>query len=220
VTDAEPDATLTSVVLIRHGESIANANRLVGGPRTCRGLSPLGRAQAEALGRRLKASGALDGAVLMASQYPRAIETAGIFGGMIGLPDPLIDDGWGELDPGPIADGWSFDRYVAEYGPPVWPPDPEVSMFPDGETVSGLRRRVVAALDRAVTEFPGRVIAVATHGGVVDQVVRHITGSPVVGGFDLWTINTSLTGVSRWSNGNWRLDRYNDAAHLTDLDPL
>lgn len=208
---------LTSVILIRHGESVANANRLIGGPRSCRGLSPLGRSQAEVLARRVKATGEFDGVVLMASNYPRAIETASIVGSAVGLGDPLIDAGWGELDPGPTADGWTFDEYVSRYGQPVWPPDPDVSIFPDGESVHALRVRVVAALERAVDAHPGRRIVVATHGGVVDQVVRHVTQSPAVGGFDLWTVNSSLTGVSRWSNGQWRIDRYNDAAHLSDL---
>jgi probable phosphoglycerate mutase len=208
---------LTSVVLVRHGESIANANRLIGGPRTCQGLSGLGRAQVEALGRRLKSTGELDGAVLMSSHYPRAIETGRIIGEAIGLPEPITDEGWGELDPGPTADGWTFDQYVERFGQPVWPPDPDVSIFPDGESVGELSRRVVATLERVVAEHVGRVIAVATHGGVVDQVIRHVTGAPAVGGFDLWTINSSLTGVSRWSTDQWRLDRYNDASHLSEL---
>lgn len=216
MTESDPDRVLTSFVLIRHGESVANANRLIGGPRTCQGLSPVGRAQVEALGRRLKLTGELDGALLMASHYRRAIETATIVSDAVGLGEPIVDDGWGELDPGPEADGWSFDEFVAKYGALEWPPDPDVSAFPAGETVNELRVRVAATLERVAAEHPGRVIAVGTHGGVVDQVLRHVTDTPAFGGFDLWTINSSLSGVSRWSTGRWRVDRYNDAAHLHD----
>ena len=41
--------TDTRVVLVRHGESFANLERYIGGLRTCRGLTDLGRAQAKAL---------------------------------------------------------------------------------------------------------------------------------------------------------------------------
>jgi probable phosphoglycerate mutase len=84
VTDENAPA-LTSVVLIRHGESLANAGRLIGGPRSCGGLSALGRAQVEALGRRLKSTGELDGCVLMSSHFRRAVETASIIGAALGI---------------------------------------------------------------------------------------------------------------------------------------
>ena len=42
---------MTRLVLIRHGESVSSVQRTMGGPRTCGGLSPLGRKQAEALAK-------------------------------------------------------------------------------------------------------------------------------------------------------------------------
>jgi len=38
----------------------------------------------------------------------------------------------------------------------------------------------------------------------------------VRGWFDLFTLNTSLTGLTDTGRGRWRIDRYNDAAHLLD----
>lgn len=205
---------VTSVVLIRHGESVANAERLIGGPRSCGGLTSAGRSQVEALARRLRATGEIDGCVLLASHFRRAIETAAIVGDALGVGAPILDERFGELDPGEECDGLSFDAFVERYGRPEWPGDPEVSAFPGGETIARLRRRVADALEEVTDRYPGRVIAIGTHGGVVDAAVRHATAAPVVGAFDLWTLNASLTGVSRMPSGRWRIDRYNDAAHL------
>lgn len=207
---------LTSVVLIRHGESVANAHRLIGGPRHCRGLSDAGRAQVAALARRLERTGELSGCVLLASHYRRAIETASIIGEALNLGSPAIDERFGELDPGEESDGLSFDEFVARHGRPEWPGDPSRSVFPGGESIAALRERVAAAIDDVIALYPGRVVAVGTHGGVVDAAVRHATGAPVSGGFDLWTANASLTGITHMPGGRWRLDRYNDAAHLLD----
>ena len=66
----------TRLVLVRHGESMASVNRSIGGPRTCAGLSDLGRRQCERLGARLAETGELGDVVLCSSKYPRAIETA------------------------------------------------------------------------------------------------------------------------------------------------
>ena len=41
--------TKTRIVLIRHGESNVTVQRVLGGPRTCSGLSDLGKMQAERL---------------------------------------------------------------------------------------------------------------------------------------------------------------------------
>lgn len=212
----DPPEALTSFILVRHGESVANANRLVGGPRSCRGLSGAGRDQVEALGRRLKATGEVSGAVLMSSHYRRAIETASIIGAATGIGEPLVDEGFGELDPGEECDGLSFDEFVRRYGRPEWPGDPTVAVFPGGETIADLYTRVASTLTRLVAEYPGRVIVVGTHGGVVDAAIRRAVGSPVAGGFDLWTANASLTGLTYMPWDHWRLDRYNDTAHLLD----
>jgi broad specificity phosphatase PhoE len=111
----------------------------------------------------------------------------------------------------------TFDQFVARYGRPDWPGNPERSLFPGGESLAELHTRVVAALERVVADHPGRVIAVGTHGGVVDAAMRHALRAPVAGGFDLWTANASLTGITRLPHGGWRIDRYNDAAHLFDI---
>ena len=67
----------TRIVLVRHGEAECNLNRIIGGPKGCTGLTPLGRIQVAALADRLYESGELRQATaLYSSVLPRATETA------------------------------------------------------------------------------------------------------------------------------------------------
>ncbi len=69
----------TRLVLIRHGESDAQAEGYVSGHDACKGLSDLGRTQAAALRDRLAATGELGPVdVVYTSILERAIETAAI----------------------------------------------------------------------------------------------------------------------------------------------
>src|SRR5215218_610345 len=75
---------VTRLVLVRHGESMATVDGVVGGHQGCRGLSDRGRRQAEALRDRLVATGEIRADVLMASVLPRAVETAEIMAPALG----------------------------------------------------------------------------------------------------------------------------------------
>jgi probable phosphoglycerate mutase len=110
----------TTVVLIRHGESNVTVNRVIGGHRTCSGLSDLGRRQAERLRERLTSTGELPADVLIASNFPRAIETAEAIAPAFSCQGIEIDAGFGEHDPGPDIDGMTFDAYVERFGTPDW----------------------------------------------------------------------------------------------------
>lgn len=207
----------TRVVLVRHGESKVTVRRVIGGPRTCNGLSALGRRQADALRDRLGETGELDGAaVLLSSAYPRAVETAEAIAPVLGLPVER-DARFGEHDPGPECDGLSFREFVDRYGMPDWQGDPFGVTFPGGETLAAFHHRVGEAVSEAVRAHHGGTVVVCCHGGVVDAAFRQLLRLPQVGGFELHTVNTSLTEFVTTQPGRWRLARYNDAAHLAGL---
>ena len=207
----------TRVVLVRHGESKVTVSRVIGGPRTCTGLSPLGVEQSERLRDRLAETGELsDASVLLSSEYARAIETAEIFGPSLGL-SAQTDGRFGEHDPGPVCDGLSFEEFVERYGMPDWHGDPHAVTFPDGETLATFHHRVGEALSEAVRRHTGGLVVVSCHGGVVDAAFRYLLRLPQTGAFELHTTNTSLTEFVQSKPGRWRLTRYNDAAHLAGL---
>jgi broad specificity phosphatase PhoE len=213
IDDQQPPRT--SIVLIRHGESVGNATRTITHFRTCSGLSDDGRAQCELLAKRLDRTGELAGAVLYASHVRRAIETAEFVAPVIGA-DIGIDERFAELDPGDDCDGMTYEDLIAKHDPDWSLDDPDGVIYPGGETVAGLHRRVAEALDHLVATHPGRLVAVCTHGGVVDVALRVVLNLPLRGWFDLFTLNTSLTAITDTGHGRWRLDRYNDTAHLLD----
>ncbi len=210
----EPATTLT---LIRHGESNVTVNRVIGGHRSCSGLSDLGRQQAERLRERLANTGELAADVLIASNFSRAIQTAEVIAPALGDLALDIDPGFGEHDPGPEIDGMTFDGYVERFGTPNWS-DPDVDVFPGGETIAAFHSRVGSALAALIEAHRGTSIVVACHGGVVDATFRHLLRTASTGGFELHTLNTSITEFrSVAASGEWRLRRYNDAAHLHGL---
>lgn len=209
----------TRITLIRHGESNVTVQRIIGGHRTCSGLSELGRRQSEQLAERFSEREELGADVLISSDFARAVETAEIIAPAIGLDDIDRWPEFGEHDPGPEIDGMTFDAYVSQFGTPDWSGGPDVEIFPGGETAARFHARVRAALGRLVDTHAGAHVAIACHGGVVDAVFRKALDLPATGGFALHTLNTSLTEfVSPGEHdASWQLIRYNDAAHLAGL---
>lgn len=204
---------MTRLVLIRHGESVATVTRRIAGRRTCSGLSPLGRRQAEALRDRLADTGELHADVLVASDFPRARETAEIIQPALRLP-LRIDPDVGEHDPGPDCDGLTFAEFVDRHGYVDWASNPYLNGFPGGETLADFQHRAASALHRLAAEHQGRTVVVVCHGGVIDVALRSFLRAPMTGDFELHTWNTSLTEVQHTDRGRWRLVRYNDVAHL------
>ena len=209
--------TPTQLALVRHGESQSSVSRVIAGPRSCTGLSDLGRRQCERLATRLGETAELAGAVLYASDYCRAVETAELIAPALGNPPVQVEPGFGEHDPGPDCDGLTFEQFVERHGRPDWENDPHAVSFPGGETVAEMHHRVGATLQAVMTRHVGGTVVVCCHGGVVNAVLRLALRAPIIGGFELYTANASLTELALVSPGRWRLLRYNDTAHLAGL---
>jgi probable phosphoglycerate mutase len=208
-------SSIVRLVLIRHGESVVTVQRVIGGLRTCVGLSPLGRQQAEALRSRLERTNELRPDVLLSSTMPRAVQTADIIAPALGSLPVMQDPMLCEQDPGE-CDGLTFAAYVDKYGSPGRWDDPDADIFPGGETVRAFHRRVATGIDAVVAAHGGRSVVVACHGGVIDAALRHLLGVTMTGSFQLHTLNTSITELTH-RDGLWRLDRYNDSSHLHGL---
>ncbi|MEY3806828.1 MAG: hypothetical protein RIR69_1640 [Actinomycetota bacterium] len=211
---------MTRLVLVRHGESRATVERFLGGPRSCTGLTPHGRLQAEALRNRLLTEGSVDAAAMVASNFPRAIETATIVAPALGSLPLTVESGWGEHDPGPDCDGMSYQEFVERFGQPRWDGDPHDVVYPGGETIAQFHDRIIETLRRTVRQHEGGTVFVSCHGGVIDAVLRHTLHMHPTGKFELNTVNTSMTELVHLQGSKWRLVRYNDAAHLATLSPF
>ena len=213
----------TRLILVRHGEAQCHVDQVVGGFRGCSGLSDLGRRQSEALRRRLERSGELHGPdALYASTLPRAVETAEAIAPAFGHPTVKQDEDLCELHPGE-ADGITWEEFRERY---TWAGDASATaatiyrpMAPGAESWARFSERVGAALHRLADDHPGQTVVVACHGGVVQSSFHAFGQLPLVQRFLLHIDNTSLT---EWrldpTEHRWTLVRFNDAAHLTDLE--
>ena len=195
-----------SIFLIRHGETVGNASRVVQHPDDP--LSPRGILQAERLGRRLAGAGI---AHILSSDFARAAATAEALRRTLGVPlsfEPLLQErNFGDLRGTPYSD-MDFDMFAPDYAPP------------HGETWPVFHRRVDAAWARvqALAAVTAGHLAVVTHGlvcrSLAERHLRLAAGESV----PLRWENTSLTVCE--GPAPWRVGLLNCVAHLDDLDAV
>jgi broad specificity phosphatase PhoE len=193
------------LILVRHGESVANAQGLLLG-RTDAALTELGREQATAA-RSLLAAPVAD---LRTSPLSRARDTAALLG--LGLP-AVVDDRWVEVDygefecqplgsvPAAVWQKWQSDRAFRPAG---------------GETLAEVDERITAACEELfAAEGEG---ARRPDGDVV--VVSHVTPIKAavawaLGTTDLfWRLYLRTASVTRigWSRDGPILHGFNEVA--------
>lgn len=201
----------TRLVLIRHGESIANQTGVLGGHDSCSGLTDCGRAQAAALRDRAASTGLFaDAAAILCSVLPRAIQTAEIVAPAAGggnlTPQAMCDlceVHWGALD----------GRRETEL---VEPESMFETVAPQGESWLTFTLRARRVLQRLAREQVGRTVVAVTHSGIIKASLRFFDGTPEQ---QLSDLDLAYTGVTVWegqpaAGRPWRLARFDDHAHL------
>jgi probable phosphoglycerate mutase len=199
--------------LIRHGQSASNQAREEGrlgefDPP----LTTIGEEQAERVGARMAAYG-VD--AVYASPLQRALNTAAPIARRTGHTVRIIEDlqeineptKAGSIDP-------NFNRETADHRAikarfelePTW------DNLPGGEASAHFRTRIDGAIRQIVEECPGKKVAIACHGGVIQTYVAMVLGLDK-NDFPFYAFNASITSVRAWQDKRalWRL---NDLAHL------
>jgi broad specificity phosphatase PhoE len=211
----------TRIVLVRHGESVAQAQGFLGGHAGCQGLSAWGREQASALRDRLAGSGELtDAAALYASVMPRAIETAEILSPALNGLEVRAECDFCEGHPGE-ADGLTWAELDERYPASGW--DADSRRAPGWETWREMGERVARGLSSLVARHPGQTIVVACHGGVVVQAMVHFLALDQIASEGRAWISPENTSLTEWrfapnpyQKGTLPVElvRFNDVAHL------
>jgi probable phosphoglycerate mutase len=214
----------THLYLIRHGESFANVEPIMGGMKGDRGLTERGHAQAQALARRL-AAGEIAADVLYASTLPRARQTAGYVAEALKLPITW-DDELHELRPGEsdgmlVADARAqfegFSRFLIE---------PFTPIAPGGESWGSFQARTSAALERLIARHTDQTIVVVAHGGTIEVSFLYLLGlGPQARQRAAFHVqNTAITywrhAETRDGRAEWHLVAHNDHRHLLDLEQV
>lgn len=194
-----------SILLIRHGETSGNANRVIQTPDTP--LSPRGIAQARRLAQRLAGR---DLGAIVSSDLARARMTAEALGEATGLTlelDPgLQERNFGELRGTPYVQLES-DPFAQGYLPP------------GGESWEALHLRVDAVWERITqraSEIPGDLVVV-THGLVCHSLVTRRLALPPGMQPPPGFANTSVTELD--AQPPWRVRLLNCTAHLDSEPP-
>lgn len=152
---------MTSLYLVRHGETDWNAQRRIQGS-TDIPLNDTGREQAATTGK-LLARRQWD--LVVASPLSRAFETASIIARELGLPAPLplpelVERRYGE------AEGLNWQEVDERF--------PGETDVPGRETREEVAARVIPALVALADEYPGASIVVVSHGGVIRSVLNTV----------------------------------------------
>ena len=157
---------MTTLLLVRHGLSLANREKFFAGQADVP-LLPMGQLQARATGAFLREHYAAH--KVYASDLVRAGETGQILAEILGCPLET-DKGLREI----YAGAWqekTFD-YMTEHYPEgygVWRQDIGKAQCPQGESVAEMGLRVREALTRICRDNPGKTLVIATHATATEQ---------------------------------------------------
>lgn len=184
---------MTRLILVRHGESVANAEgRFTRGPQ-----EPLsGRGREEALGRGRYIAARFDPVALYTSPFVRALETARLVGGVLGL-EPIVVEALREQDFGALR-GQPYATLRPERRADRWRFRPS-----GGETLEEVLRRAGPALDAIAERHLGAEVVVVSHGGVMAALEAWSRGgasetAPVIhanaAGYVLWRRRRTYEG--------------------------
>lgn len=231
-----PAATPTSLVLVRHGESVGNvaatradrAGALVVDVETRDADTPLsdrGRAQAEALGARLAALPADEQPeVVWCSPYLRTRQTATIALEVAGLDLPVrLDERLRDRELG-ILDRLTW-RGVRERHPEEAERRRHLGKMyhrpPGGESWADVALRLRAAVGDLAPRDEGRRVLVVVHDAVVmllRYALEELTEDELMDVVRERSVrNASVTRLDR-ADDAWRLVLFDDVEHLAALD--
>jgi broad specificity phosphatase PhoE len=207
---------MTEVILIRHGQTLANvAGRWEGWSDSA--LTPLGRAQAQAVANRLAAE-CHKATAVYTSPLRRALQTATIIGTVLELRPVSVDNlkeiNFGELDG--ISPAEMETRHPALFI--RWKDRTDMEFkWPSGERRGDFFRRAARACDHILSQHINESVAVVAHGGTLRACLAHLLPDQLGQWWGYSLDNCGMTRVSV-NGGRARLLALNDNAHLPPPD--
>jgi broad specificity phosphatase PhoE len=158
------------LILVRHGESLGNRERIFATAPHELPLTELGYSQAQYAGLRI--AQLFRPALVVTSEYVRASETARIIAGVLGVP-LQVELNLHEREVGAHR-GRSYDSFmdVPDYDaarPWAWKPE-------GGESYEEVQARVAPILDRLAAAHATTDVVVVSHGGVMTTLWAYAAG--------------------------------------------
>jgi len=205
---------MTTLLMIRHGESEANRNKLFAGNLDA-DLQNNGLKQAQKTAEFIAANYKVD--KVYASDLKRAFKTGKCVADLVGV-EIIPNKNLREISAGKW-EGISFDDLAVNYADDynVWLTDIGNACCTGGESVKQLGKRIMDELTAIASANGGKTIVIATHATpirVMQTLVQY-------GNLDnmksvSWVTNASVT-TFEYENGVWRCVKVSQDAHLSDL---
>ena len=201
----------TRIIAIRHGETAWNVAARIQGQLNIP-LSTNGRWQAERLANALQDEPIT---TIYASDLARAWETAQYVGNATGLKvikeEALRERGFGDFEGKTFAE---IEVLLPEQSMRWRKRDPDFAPA-GGESLLDLRSRVVAAVERLAAQHPGELIALVSHGGVMDVLHRAATRLDIQAP-RTWALGNAAINRLLWTSEGFTLVGWADTQHLDD----
>lgn len=202
------------LILVRHGETAYNRADLFRG-RADLELNEKGIKQARAAAASLSGT---DFEAFYSSPLRRSVETAREIalphGGEVVPIDYFVDVDYGEWSGRKLEEVRA--AWPEEFA--LWAADPERVVFPGGESMAEVRKRLETGLEVLCQRHPGTVLLVG-HKVVNRLVLCIVLGLPTAG---IWRVDQSNGAVNIMTRdgGDWMLVRMNDINHLTGITSM
>ena len=205
---------MTTVILIRHGQSEANVGGFFAGWSNAP-LSPLGMRQADTTAEYIVNNYKVN--CVYASDLIRAFETGRAIAERFEIKI-IPEKGMREISAG----DWemhSFDQLTTEYADEydVWLKDIGNAVCPNGESVAQLAERIQNTVERIAKENDGKTIVIVTHATPVRVMECICRKLPIAEMRNVpWVSNASVTEL-QFNSGEWKIVKCGFDDHLTEL---
>jgi len=203
---------MTQIILVRHGQTPWNKDKIFRGSRDIP-LNDQGREEARLAGEWLKGetihaaycsplSRARDTARAIARHHHLAVAD------LPGLTDLCYGD-W---------EGLPLNEVKVTYAELYrrWETAPATVRFPRGETLDEVRDRALKAVEEVVRRHPGQIVLLAAHRAVNKVLIAAFIG---LDNSHFWRIGQDTTAINRFDRVGdaWHIMGLNDACHLRGL---
>jgi probable phosphomutase (TIGR03848 family) len=206
---------MTTILLIRHAvNDFVKTGKLAGWTPGVH-LNDEGKAQAEALGKRLAEAPIK---YLYSSPLERTMETAEAIKQHHPNLEIKINEQIGEVRYG----DWEGQSIAALNGRKMWQvvqQYPSRAVFPNGEAMRDVQVRAVKAIEELVIAHPREMVAVVSHADLIKMLLAHFLGMHLD---QFQRIVVSPASISAIELGHSRpyIASMNDIAHITEMERM
>lgn len=193
---------MTTICLVRHGETDWNAAKRIQG-RTDIPLNDTGKWQAEQTGLYLKD---VPWDVVISSPLTRAKETAHLILKHVDAPLVIMED-FIERDYGD-AEGMSFEERQKLF------PDKQ---YPNMEPLEAIQDRMVEGIEKVRAAYPNQQVLIVAHGAAIHALLTTLADEHL--GLENTRLVNACLNYVEWKDGKWKVLDYNVVSHLTQSSP-